>query len=85
MARVFTRGLLVLTALAACAFASPSRADDFKADVKFVQVGDVKLAYYTRGEGTPLVMVNVPAGGSMAIVTSKLLVSPPERSERVLA
>ena len=58
MARVFTRGLLVLTALAACAFASPSRADDFKADVKYVQVGDVKLAYYTRGEGKPLVMVN---------------------------
>ena len=58
MTRVFTRGLLVLTALAACAFASPSRADDFKADVKFVQVGDVKLAYYMRGVGKPLVMVN---------------------------
>ena len=30
----------------------------FKADVKYVQVGDVKLAYYIRGEGQPLLMIN---------------------------
>lgn len=35
-----------------------SLADDFKADVKYAQVGDIKLAYYTRGEGKPLVMIN---------------------------
>lgn len=30
----------------------------FKAEVKYAQVGDVKLAYYTRGEGPPLLMIN---------------------------
>lgn len=30
----------------------------FKANVKFIQVGDVTLAYYVRGQGKPLVMVN---------------------------
>ena len=30
----------------------------FKAEVKYVQVGDVKLAYYIRGEGQPLLMIN---------------------------
>lgn len=31
---------------------------DFKAEVKTIDVGDVKLAYYIRGEGKPLVMIN---------------------------
>jgi pimeloyl-ACP methyl ester carboxylesterase len=30
----------------------------FKAEVKYAQVRDVKLAYYTRGEGPPLLMIN---------------------------
>lgn len=30
----------------------------FKAEVKYAQVGDVKLAYYTRGQGKPLLMIN---------------------------
>jgi pimeloyl-ACP methyl ester carboxylesterase len=30
----------------------------FKTEVKYVQVGDVKLAYYIRGEGQPLLMIN---------------------------
>ena len=30
----------------------------FQADVKYAQVGDVKLAYYVRGEGKPLLMIN---------------------------
>jgi len=30
----------------------------FKAEVKYAQVGDVKLAYYTLGEGPPLLMIN---------------------------
>ena len=55
------RTLLAVGFLAAALLAAPAaplRADDFRADVKFVQVGDVKLAYYMRGEGKPLVMVN---------------------------
>lgn len=30
----------------------------FKADVKTINVGDVKLAYYIRGQGEPLIMIN---------------------------
>ena len=30
----------------------------FKPEVKFAQVGDVQLAYYTRGQGEPLLMIN---------------------------
>lgn len=29
-----------------------------KFEIKYVQVGDVKLAYYTRGQGEPLLMIN---------------------------
>lgn len=36
---------------------SPVQAS-FKPQVQHVQVGDVSLAYYTRGEGKPLVMIN---------------------------
>lgn len=31
---------------------------EFKPDVQFAQVDDVKLAYYTRGQGEPLLMIN---------------------------
>jgi pimeloyl-ACP methyl ester carboxylesterase len=30
----------------------------FKAEVKTIDVGDVKLAYYIRGQGKPLFMIN---------------------------
>ena len=30
----------------------------FKPEVRYAQVGDIKLAYYMRGEGEPLVMIN---------------------------
>lgn len=30
----------------------------FKAEVKYAQVGDIRLAYYTRGTGKPLLMIN---------------------------
>lgn len=30
----------------------------FRAKVRYAQVGDVKLAYYVRGQGKPLVMIN---------------------------
>lgn len=29
-----------------------------KPEIKYAQVGDVKLAYYTRGQGEPLLMIN---------------------------
>jgi pimeloyl-ACP methyl ester carboxylesterase len=37
--------------------ASPSQAA-FKPKVQYAQVGDVKLAYYMRGQGKPLLMIN---------------------------
>lgn len=39
------------------ALAAPAQTA-FKAQVKYAQVGEVKLAYYVRGEGKPLLMVN---------------------------
>jgi pimeloyl-ACP methyl ester carboxylesterase len=36
---------------------SPLHAE-FKPEIKYAQVGDVKLAYYIRGEGEPLLMIN---------------------------
>ena len=29
-----------------------------KPEIKYAQVGDVKLAYYIRGQGEPLLMIN---------------------------
>jgi pimeloyl-ACP methyl ester carboxylesterase len=58
------RRISLALGLVALALAAPSagRADPaaptFKAQVKYAQVGDVKLAYYTRGKGTPLLMIN---------------------------
>lgn len=37
---------------------STLQADDFKPDVKFAEVNGVKLAYYIRGEGDPLLLIN---------------------------
>ena len=36
---------------------SPLRAD-FKPEIKYAEVNDVKLAYYIRGEGEPLLLIN---------------------------
>jgi len=50
--------LLLLTVVLLCAgLPSPLHAE-FKPEIKYAQVGDVKLAYYTRGEGEPLLMIN---------------------------
>lgn len=47
---------LALAMVGLCAgMGSPLRAET---DVKYAQVGDVKLGYYVRGEGKPLVMIN---------------------------
>jgi pimeloyl-ACP methyl ester carboxylesterase len=50
--------LLAITfALLCTALTSPLHAD-FKPEVKYAEVNDVKLAYYIRGEGEPLLMIN---------------------------
>ena len=50
--------LLAVGAAGLCvAMASPSQAA-FKPKVQYAQVGDVKLAYYMRGQGKPLLMIN---------------------------
>ena len=47
-----------LVALALCfEMRTPAEAA-FKAKIQYVQVGEVKLAYYVRGKGKPLVMIN---------------------------
>lgn len=48
---------LILTASLIIGINTPTYAQ-FKADVKYIDVGDVKLAYYTRGQGKPLLMIN---------------------------
>jgi pimeloyl-ACP methyl ester carboxylesterase len=49
--------LTITVALLCAALPSPLHAD-FKPEVKYAQVGDVKLAYYIRGTGEPLLMIN---------------------------
>jgi len=51
--------IISLASLAAALFsglALPAHAE-FKAEVKYAQVGDIKMAYYTRGQGAPLFMI----------------------------
>lgn len=45
-----------LAATLATSLAAPAHAA-FKAEVKYAQVGDIKMAYYTRGQGAPLIMI----------------------------
>jgi pimeloyl-ACP methyl ester carboxylesterase len=37
---------------------STLHATDFKPEIKYAEVNDVKLAYYIRGQGEPLLMIN---------------------------
>jgi pimeloyl-ACP methyl ester carboxylesterase len=58
-----TRGFAALFTAAAltglAAFAGPAAADaGFKPEIKYAEVNGVKLAYYTRGQGKPLLMIN---------------------------
>ena len=51
----------ILPALAVvflCAGLQPTLQADFKPEVKFAEVNGVKLAYYIRGEGKPLLLIN---------------------------
>lgn len=55
----FKFGFIVSIAAVLCTvLGSPARAEAFKPEIRYAQVGDVKLAYYTRGQGRPLVMIN---------------------------
>lgn len=55
--RLMSRGLAALaTAALFAGLATPAEAA-FKAEVKYAEVGEVKLAYYTRGQGEPLIMI----------------------------
>ena len=57
MRRMFVKYVwLAVAAIGLCAGAgAPLRAEP---EVRYAQVGDVRLAYYVRGEGKPLVMIN---------------------------
>ena len=55
------RAILACSLLAATfgAFAGPAAADaGFKPEIKYAEVNGVKLAYYMRGTGKPLLMIN---------------------------
>ncbi len=56
--RSIKSSMLALAVFGLCAGMSPTVGAAFKLQVKHAQVGDVKLAYYVRGEGKPLVMIN---------------------------
>lgn len=60
MNRNFLMGCVRIFAVAVIAggIASPLHAEDVKPEVKFAEVNGVKLAYYTRGQGKPLLMIN---------------------------
>ena len=50
--------LAIIVTVFCCAGLPASLHAEFKPEVKFAQVGDIKLAYYVRGQGEPLVMIN---------------------------
>lgn len=54
----FTRHALAFTFAALSAGLATSVHANGKAEVKYAQVGDIKMAYFTRGQGEPLVMIN---------------------------
>lgn len=48
----------LISAIFFCIFICSSAHAQFKAEVKTIEVGDVKIAYYIRGQGKPLFMIN---------------------------
>lgn len=56
--RYFRRALLAFAALSLCVGMKGPAEASFKPKIQYAQVGDVKLAYYVRGKGKPLVMIN---------------------------
>lgn len=58
LSKTFDRALLSVAMFMFCAgFSTLALAQD-KPEVKYVEVNDVKLAYYIRGHGEPLLMIN---------------------------
>lgn len=58
LSKTFGRALLSVAMFIFCAgFGTLALAQD-KPEVKYVEVNDVKLAYYIRGHGEPLLMIN---------------------------
>ena len=51
------RRAVAFAVAALSAGAATSAHAEFKAEVKYAQVGDIKMAYYTRGKGDPLIMI----------------------------
>jgi len=49
---------VALTIALLCAVLHSPLHADFKPEIKYAQVGDVKLAYYMRGKGDPLLLIN---------------------------
>lgn len=52
----FSNKLLYLALI--CISISSTAQAEFKAEVKTINVNDIKIAYYIRGEGKPLLMIN---------------------------
>lgn len=53
------RGFLALAVFGLCSGCTGlARQAAFRPEVRLAQVGDVKLAYYTRGQGKPLLLIN---------------------------
>ena len=50
--------LTALTVALLCAGLNSPLHADFKPEIKYAEVNDVKLAYYIRGEGEPLLLIN---------------------------
>ena len=55
--RLFKNVGLLLTSFFAIFGAHGSLQAQTKPEIKYAQVNDVKLAYYTRGQGEPLIMI----------------------------
>ena len=57
-ASILLSPLALLSVVFLCMAICSSVHAQFKAEVKTVNVGDIKMAYYIRGEGKPLIMIN---------------------------
>ena len=64
---LFRKNLFLAFVCAILGFGSFSvQAAPFKAEVKYAQVGEIKMGYYTRGKGEPLLMI-MGYAGSMSL------------------
>lgn len=53
----FSRRAVAFAVTALSAGLATSAHAEFKAEVKYAQVDEIKMAYYTRGQGDPLIMI----------------------------